>query len=122
MKIFSTAPEGNEAAELENAHYIKLAIKKIDESKEWLENSNKPYQAMLTHVDILLMFAKKFPVNVNLLLKKEKIFEWKSTFDAWYERCNKKIPSKYREGIKANADELFDELIQSRTIKKSLKG
>ena len=29
MKIFSTAPEGNEMAELENARYINLAINKL---------------------------------------------------------------------------------------------
>lgn len=38
MKIFSTAPEGNEMAELENARYINLALKQIDENIEWLEN------------------------------------------------------------------------------------
>lgn len=37
MKIFSTAPEGNEMAELENARYINLALKQIDENIEWLK-------------------------------------------------------------------------------------
>ncbi|WP_234007737.1 hypothetical protein [Lysinibacillus sp. FJAT-14745] len=52
MKIFSTAPDGNEAAELENAHYFNLAISKIEESNEWLKKTEKPYQVMLVHIDI----------------------------------------------------------------------
>lgn len=72
MKIFSTAPEGNEMAELENARYINLALKQIDENIEWLKTSNKPTQAVLTHIDVLVMLAKRFSVNANLLIKKRK--------------------------------------------------
>lgn len=77
MKIFSTAPEGNEMAELENARYINLALKQIDENIEWLKTANKPTQAVLTHIDILVMLAKRFTVDANLLIKKEKVQEWK---------------------------------------------
>ena len=76
MKIFSTAPEGNEMAELENARYINLALKQIDENIEWLKTANKPTQAVLTHIDILVMLAKRFTVDANLLIKKEKVQEF----------------------------------------------
>lgn len=112
MKIFSTAPEGNEMAELENARYINLALKQIDENIEWLKTTNKPTQAVLTHIDILVMLAKRFTVNANLLIKKEKVQEWKKVFNDWFERCGNKIPTKYRDGIKANSCELFRELEQ----------
>lgn len=72
MKIFSTAPEGNEMAELENARYINLALKQIDENIEWLKTANKPTQAVLIHIDILVMLAKRFTVDANLLIKKRK--------------------------------------------------
>ncbi len=112
MKIFSTAPEGNEMAELENARYINLALRQIEENVEWLKTANKPVQAVLTHIDILVMFAKRFPVDANLLIKKDKVQEWKAVFNAWFERCGSKIPAKFREGIKTNGDELFKELEQ----------
>jgi hypothetical protein len=35
MKIFSTAPEGNEMAEMENARYFNLALKQAGENAEW---------------------------------------------------------------------------------------
>ena len=105
MKIFSTAPEGNDMADLENARYINLALKQIEQNVEWLRTTNKPVQAVLTHIDILVMLANKFSVNANLLIRKHKVQEW-------FDRCGNKIPAKYRDGIKANADELFAQLEQ----------
>lgn len=112
MKIFSTAPDGNEMAEMSNAKYINLALKNIEEHVEWLKTAEKPAQGLLAHIDILLMLAKRFPINTNLLIKKEKVQEWKVVFNTWFERCGSKIPAKYRDGIKANGDELFKELEQ----------
>ena len=112
MKIFSTAPEGNDMADLENARYINLALKQIEQNVEWLRTTNKPVQAVLTHIDILVMLANKFPVNANLLIRKHKVQEWKTVFNEWFDRCGNKIPAKYRDGIKENADELFAQLEQ----------
>ncbi|WP_315321299.1 hypothetical protein [Prevotella aurantiaca] len=112
MKIFSTAPEGNEMAELENARYINLAIKQIDQNIEWLKTTDKPTQAVLTHIDILVWLARRFNVNANLLIKKDKVQDWKKVFNEWFDRCGHKIPTKFREGIKTNSQELFKELEQ----------
>ncbi|MHC5310922.1 hypothetical protein ACYSNM_12830 [Myroides sp. LJL116] len=112
MKIFSTAPDGNEMAELVNARYFNLALKQIEENAQWLKSANKPTQALLTHIDILVLLAKRFPIDANLLIKKTKVQEWKETFNDWFERVASKIPAKYRDGIKSNADELFRELEQ----------
>lgn len=38
MKIYSTAPEGNEAADLENARYFNLALKQINSASQWKES------------------------------------------------------------------------------------
>ena len=100
MKIFSTAPDFN------------LAIKQIEENAEWLKTANKPTQALLAHIEILIMLAKRFPIDANLSIKKDKVKEWKNTFNDWFERVGNKIPAKYRDGIKANGDELFKQLEQ----------
>lgn len=110
MKIFSAAPEGNEAAEMQNAIYINVALERLEKSNTRLKDINKAHQVMLTHIDILLMIARRFPVNANLLIKKARVQEWKSTFYAWFDRCGSKIPAAHRDGIKQNADELFAEL------------
>ena len=98
-------------AELENARYINLALRQIEENIEWLKTANKPVQAVMTHIDILVSLAKRF-CQCKLLIKKEKVQEWKKVFNDWFERCGNKIPAKYREGIKTNSDELFIQLEQ----------
>ena len=72
MKIFSTAPDGNEMADMANARYFNLAIKQIEENAEWLKTANKPTQALLAHIEILIMLAKRFPIDANLSIKKTK--------------------------------------------------
>ncbi|MEN7551953.1 hypothetical protein AAG747_28825 [Rapidithrix thailandica] len=112
MKIYSTASDGNDMADMANARYFNLAIKQIEENVEWLKTSKKIVQAVLAHIDILLLLSKKFPKDANLSIEEDRVAEWKTVFYEWYERVNSKIPAKYREGIKQNADELFAELEQ----------
>ena len=110
MKIFSDKAEGNELAEAVGADYIKFSISMMNDFNEWLEKNNKNVQPTLAIVDIIVILAEKYTVTANLLLKKDKIKEWKTVFYTWYERCNDKIPEKFRKGIKQNADELFAKL------------
>ena len=110
MKIYSSAPDGNEAADMANNKFFKLAIQEINNSNERLKETDSPIQMMLAYIDILLLLCRKFPKDANLDLEIEKIKEWRETFFTWYDRCNKKIPAKFREGIKESAETLFDEL------------
>ncbi len=110
MKIYSIAPDGNEAEDLEPARYFNLAIKQIEEIEEWLRTTNEPAQALLVHIDILIYLSKKYPEMAIRRIKKLNIPMIKNTFDDWYERVNLKIPKQFREGIKNSADSLFREL------------
>jgi hypothetical protein len=110
MKIYSTAPEGNQMADLEPARYFNLAIEKIKEVEEWLRLTEEPSQALLVHVDIFVYLSKKYPEMAQRRVLKIDRKQLRSTFDSWFTRCEKKIPVKFREGIKQSADELFSEL------------
>jgi hypothetical protein len=110
MKIYSTEPNGNEVAEFVGTDYLKFSISMIEESVSWLKDTNKIAQPLLAHIEMLLIVSKKYTVDANLLIKKDKVKEWKNIFNKWFERVNSKIPEKYRDGIKQNADELFTEL------------
>jgi hypothetical protein len=110
MKIFSTEPNGNEAAELETFHYFNLAKKRLNEESNRIKETEKPIQVMLVHLDILIDLSKKYEVDANVVLKKAEIREWKDSFDSWFERCGKKIPAQFRDGIKESAETLFSEI------------
>ena len=53
MKVYSTAPEGNQMADLEPARYFNLAIKQIQEAEEWLRTAEESCQPLLVHIDVL---------------------------------------------------------------------
>lgn len=72
MKIFSTAPEGNELAEAVGVDYIKFSISMMDEFIDWMKTTKEPSQPILAIIDMLVILAKKYPVDANLLIKKRK--------------------------------------------------
>ena len=110
MKVFSTAPDGNQMADLEPARYFNLAIEQINKAEEWLKTSNEICQPLLVHIDAFVYFGIHYPEMADRRSAKLNIVQIKQTFYDWYERVSGKIPVKYRDGIKQNADELFKEL------------
>lgn len=110
MKIYSSAPDGNEAADVEPARYFNLAKEQIEESMGYMKTIDKPVQVMLVHIDILLHLSKKYPGMATRAIKLSQVAVWKTAFFEWYERFQSKIPAKFREGIKASAEGLFSEL------------
>lgn len=110
MKIFSAAPNGNESADLEPARYFNLAIEQIKKITEWMKTADRAAQPLLVHLDTFVYLARKYPDTAELRIDGLNIPEIKTTFYDWYERCNKKIPKQFREGIKASADEIFKNL------------
>lgn len=112
MKIFSAAPDGNQSADLEPARYFNLAITQINQITEWMETADRAAQPLLFHVDMYLYLAKKYPEMAGSRIDSLDVPKIRVTFDAWFERCGKKIPAKFRADTKALGDRLFDELEQ----------
>jgi CRISPR type IV-associated protein Csf3 len=110
MKIYSALPEGNQMADLEPARYFNLAIEQINEIHAWLKTAEEASQPLLVHIDIFLHLSKKYPEMAKRRVAKLNVPQIEETFNAWYERCSKKIPAKFRDEIKASADQLFSEL------------
>ena len=51
MKIFSTAPEGNELAEAVGVDYIKFSISMMDGFIDWMKTTKDPSQPILAIID-----------------------------------------------------------------------
>ena len=68
---------------------------------------------------MLIILSNRYP-NVAArkiyVLKRKQL---KATFDAWYERNEKKIPAKYREGVKESSERLFKALFEIKSWIKS---
>lgn len=113
MKYFGHLPFQNQGTDLERAWYLNLAKQKIKEECEELKTSTRSFQVILCHIEIIIMFSaysEEFKQDVLLSLYGEDIDGWQSTFEDWFARCGSKIPKKYRNDFKANADKLFAQL------------
>lgn len=90
MKIYSTAPEGNQMADLEPALYFNTAIEQILEVEEWLRTADEGCQPLLVHIDIFVYLSKKYPEMANRRVAKLNRSQIKETFYTWFERSGKK--------------------------------
>ena len=97
--------------EAKNIEEIKTLM-----SDEKYEDGRQP---LLVHLDVLVMFVKRYPNTASMCLSKIKRKQIKKVFEEWWIRNEKKIPSKYRIGIRENADNLFSELMNVETWEKS---
>lgn len=110
MKVYSSAPEGNEMADLEPALYLNLSIEQINKYSSWLEQSNDVCQPLLVHLDIFMTLADKYPNTATLLVDGLDRPQLRSVFNDWFNRVSSKLPSKFRDGINDSAQALFDRL------------
>ena len=110
MKYYNSQSDGNEMSISSPVRYFNLAIEQIDAIEEWLRTAKENVQPLLVHIDIYIYMSKKYPEIARRRIAKLDVVEIKETFYAWYERCEKKIPAAHREGVKQNADLLFEEL------------
>lgn len=110
MKIYSTEPDGNQMADLEPARYFNLAINQIAEIERWLQTTEDACQPLLAHIDVFIYLSKKYPEMARRRVAKLDRPKIKETFFSWFDRVEKKIPVKFREGIKESANQLFSDL------------
>lgn len=110
MKIYGTGIYENDRADLVGLGYFHFSISKIEDTIEWMKETDEPAQPLLGYLDMLLMIAEKFPDDANLKIKKQRVTEWEMIFDEWFIRAEKKIQKKYRNSIKNDAKRLFEEV------------
>lgn len=120
-KTYGTLPEENTKADIIPGRYFNLAFEIIRKAEENLadEENDDGCQFLLVNLEILVMLSKRFP---NVAARKIYVLNRKrlqETFSIWYERNEKKIPAKYRDGIKKSADNLFKELLEIKSWQKS---
>lgn len=111
-RVYGILPEENTAADIIPRIYCNFAIKNIQEAEKYMnEPLQNGCQSLLANIEILLMLSRRYPNVVASKIHELKRKRLKETFDTWYELNEKKIPVKYRDGIKESAEKLFSELL-----------
>lgn len=120
-KIFGIKPEDNTCSDLVPMSYFYNILNNILEINKLIaqEKYEDGRQPLLVHLDILLTLAKKYPNVAAMGISKLNRKELKETFELWWNRNEKKIPARFRSGIRQNADDLFNELFAIKSWEKS---
>ncbi len=110
MKFTGSGVFQNENSDMTNLGYIEYGLDLIRERIKDLKTSNRETQSVLAHIHIVIVLIKLLPHTMSGRLKKSEVNEWQKHYNEWFERIKHKIPKKYRNDIKNDADRLFDEL------------
>ncbi len=113
MKYYGFKPIEHEAVDSQSACYFKLAIERAEKANERLLTTTKNFQDLLIHIETLVTLAEIYPDIASFLIKKERSNFWQSTFNIWFDKVGKKIPEKFRDDFKNNADGLFEKLLET---------
>ena len=120
-RVYGILPEENTSADIIPEHYFNFAFEHIQKAEEYLkeQDSCNGCQFLLVNIDILLMLSERFPNIAARTIYELKRRQLQETFWAWWVRNEKKIPAKYRDGIKESAEKLFSELLEIKSWIKS---
>lgn len=116
-KVTGVRPENNTKADIIPRRYFLQILKEIQESVTYLNDPkyDDGCQTLLVRLEFLLSICDRYPNTVAGSIYKLKRKKLRETWDAWWERNEKKIPAKYRAGIKESADNLFARLMAVRS-------
>ncbi len=116
-KIIGILPENNTKADIIPRRYFLQILKEIQECATYLNDPkyDDGCQSLLVRLEFLLSICDRYPNTVAGSIYKLKRKKLRETWDAWWERNEKKIPAKYRAGIKESADNLFARLMAVRS-------
>lgn len=120
-RVYGILPEENTSADIIPDHYFNFVFEHIQEAEECMREHDpcNGCQFLLVNIEILLMLSKRFPNVAARKIYEIKRKQLKETYYAWYELNEKKIPAKYRDGIKESAEKLFSELLEIKSWIKS---
>lgn len=81
---------------------------KLFASMEQVIAKPHPEQSIIVLLQCLRKLAEEFPNAVALHFHKPEFERAKAGFHEWYEKVEKKIPAKYRQGLREEAEAEFE--------------
>lgn len=119
-KIYGIKPEENTCADLVPLGYLYQIMEQIKKIQSMMNEGEYDVgrQPLLVHIEIYLLLAKRFPNDASMSIAKMRRKSVKDTFESWWERNEKRIPKKYRDGIRQNANNLFEDLFNIKSWEK----
>lgn len=111
--IYGAGPFDNDWAFTEFGVVVLTIADRVD--AEVSELRTKPLQAdqaVVAMICSLQALGKVCPKGMSASLTPDRVKHWQKEFFAWYDEVKRKIPAKYREQIKADAEKEFSQLLK----------
>lgn len=111
-KVTGTKPENNTKADLVPIKLFYDTLAQVQDRANSLANPeyDDGCQAFLVYLEHFLYICERYPNTAAARIYKLKRKELYEIWNSWWKRNEKKIPVKYRSGIKESADSMFDRL------------
>lgn len=116
-KIKGIKPEENTKADLFPLIYLNFVLENIQKAENDLSvlEYDDGCQYLLINLDMLITICKKYPTTASMNIHELNRRHLQEIFWTWWIRNEKKIPAKYRDGIKESAEKLFSELLEIKS-------
>ena len=116
MSYWNGSAEGSDFA----TNAVGVAILNIKDKMlkdfDGIMKAKHPEQSIITSLTCLRLIGERFPQSLCLHFLEQDYIEMKEKFYQWFELMNKKIPAKYRDELKASAEQEF--MLFEKTILK----
>jgi len=107
MPYWGSGPIDNDYAFDAIGSYLYLIKERMFQDADNIIEKSYPEQSIIASLICLRLLASQFPKCVRVHFRKKEFEKAKDAFYKWYESVEKKIPLKFREAIKENAEREF---------------
>lgn len=112
-KVTGVLPENNTKADMIPIRLFNEALRQVEEATTSIENTeyDDGCQYLLVYLEHFLYICERYVNTSGAYIYKLKRKRLHEKWEAWWMRNEKKIPKRYRDGIRQYADDLFMRLM-----------
>lgn len=111
MPYWGSKPTDNDYAFDAVGVNVLLIKQRMFQDAENVIEKSFPEQGIIASLQCLRLLAIEFPKNVRLQFGRKDFEKAKAAFEQWYDKVQQKLPAKYREAIRTEAEMEFDRFV-----------
>lgn len=108
MAYWGSGPADNDYAFGEISVYVLIIKERMFTDADGCIDEAFPEQAIVATLQCIRLLAGQFHKSVRRSFRRNDFEKAKEAFGRWYESVEKKLPKKYRDAIRSNAEAEFE--------------
>lgn len=107
MSYHNASATGTDRARTLMDRVVLSIVEKMFEDLEKVLERNSPEQSVLAHLRVLDALYEELPASLAMFFGRSDFQKARDGFNQWYEKCQSKVPVKYRKELRESADREF---------------